>query len=101
MIIITVLAIGISVLGRDIRKLNQADQLKVFGMALIYIAAMIYYVSFINAQSNTFGYGIPGADMLAHYQGAEKLSKGFSWVQLSSVASRFEKVGLSTIWDFT
>ena len=49
MIIITVLAIGISVLGRDIRKLNQADQLKVFGMALIYIAAMIYYVSFINA----------------------------------------------------
>lgn len=100
MIIITVLVIGISVLGRDIRKLNQADQLKVFGMALIYIAAMIYYVSFINAQSNTFGYGIPGADMLAHYQGAEKLSKGFSWVQLSSVASRFEKVGVSTIGYF-
>ena len=34
MIIITVLVIGISVLGRDIRKLNQADQLKVFGMAI-------------------------------------------------------------------
>lgn len=100
MFIILVLFIGLAVLRSDLKQLSQVDRYKVFGMLIVYFCAMIYYVSYINDQPRAFGYGIPGADMLAHYKGAEAMAKGASWSKLATIATRFESIGISTIGYF-
>lgn len=100
MFIILVLLIGLTVLRSDLKQIAQKDWYKVWAMFAVYICAMIYYVSYINDQSFAFGYGIPGADMLAHYKGAEAIAKGANWSKLARIATRFESIGLSSIGYF-
>lgn len=100
MFIILVLLIGLAVLRSDMKQLAQVDRYKVLGMIIVYFCAMIYYVSYINDLPFAFGYGIPGADMLAHYKGAEAIAKGASWSKLATIATRFESIGISSIGYF-
>ena len=76
------------------------DRLKVAAVILLYLLGMFYYCGFINNQSSSAGFGIPGADMLAHFRGAEALSRGYHWKDLAVIATRFEKIGISTIGYF-
>lgn len=100
MVIILLLIIVVYILRYDLKRIPQKDQFRVWGMFIVYIFAMIYYVSYINNQPFSFGYGIPGADMLAHFKGAEMLAKGADWLQLSAIATRFDNIGFGTIGYF-
>lgn len=100
MVIILMLLIGLSTLYSDLKQIAKEDRYKVWIMFFLYICVMIYYTSYINKQPFSFGYGIPGADMLAHYRGAEAIAKGASWSELAAVASRFESIGISSIGYF-
>lgn len=87
-------------LHKDSKKLPLKDRFKVWVMLCIYLGVMAYYTNYINVHSASIGYGIPGADMLAHFQGAEALARGARWTDLALIASRFEKIGISTIGYF-
>ena len=99
MIFIFVLA-AIAMLYANIKDLPSGDRRKVWLFVFVYLILMGYYTNFINQQPTSFGYGIPQADMLAHYRGAEAISRGYSWSELSTVATRFEEVGLNTVGYF-
>lgn len=99
MIIFFLIAI-IYILKNDVKTFMQKDTFKVLTIFFLYSCFMIYYITYINAHSFTVGYGIPGADMLAHYSGAKFMSQGASWADLSIVANRFESIGISSIGYF-
>lgn len=90
----------IHTLKKDVKQFNRKEKNKVFFVLLIYIMFMFYYIKYINSYSNTIGYGIPGADMLAHYNGALMMSKGAKWADLALIAKRFETISISTIGYF-
>ena len=82
------------------RDMQIRDRGKVLATIAVYMLFMICYCNYVNAQPGTYQYGIPGADMLAHFQGAKALSEGRSWTELAFIGSRFEEVGISTIGYF-
>ena len=82
------------------RDMQIRDRGKVLATIAVYMLFMMYYCNYVNAQPGTYQYGIPGADMLAHFQGAKALSEGRSWTELAFIGSRFEEVGISTIGYF-
>ena len=94
--IVIFLPLAVAMLYRNIKTMPQKDRLKVWLTVVVYLLAMVYYTDYINKQPTSFGFGIPQADMLAHFRGAEALSQGYTWADLSSVASRFEEVGINT-----
>jgi hypothetical protein len=81
---------------RTFKNFHKALILFVF---IIYIVGLILYLNFLEGRGWT--YGIPGADMLAHYQAAERLAQGASWRELSNygIGSRFE-FGINTVSYF-
>ncbi len=101
MIILFISLIGI-VIFNDLKKhkLNKKQKKQLIVVFVAYSLFMIYYLNFINNQPTSFGMGIPQADMLEHFKGAEALAKGAKWSDLSSVAPRFSKIGISTIGYF-
>ena len=101
MILILFFLIGaIFLLKKDLRTYLKKDKIKVYIVILCYFIFMLYYTNYINEHSYSVGYGIPGADMLAHFLGAEKLSQGARWSDLALVARRFEEISISTIGYF-
>lgn len=98
--IVIFLPIVVAMLYRNIKTMPQKDRFRVWLTVCIYLLAMAYYTNYINNQPTSFGYGIPQADMLAHFRGAEALSQGYSWEDLSLVATRFEDVGINTLGYF-
>lgn len=90
----------ICLLRKDIKSFKVKQKIIIYLLIALYIIFMIYYTNYINNSISTIGYGIPGADMLAHFRGAELLSKGASWSDLSGLASRFEEIGINTIGYF-
>lgn len=100
MIIFLVLFIGMRMFVADMRILSRRDRMTVCGVLLLYLVAMVYYVSFINKQPFAYGFGIPQADMLDHFRGAMALAKGEKWTDLAKIAVRFEGIGISTIGYF-
>lgn len=100
MFIILMLILGIRVLYSDMKKIPKRDHIEVKMLCVLYLFLMFYYVSYINNLPFSYGYGIPGADMLQHFLGATALASGSKWTDLAIIATRFEKVGISTIGYF-
>lgn len=94
------LFLGMRLLIADMKILSHRDRMIVWVVFLAYLCAMVYYVSYINKQPFAYGFGIPQADMLAHFRGAIALAKGAKWTDLAKVARRFEEIGISTIGYF-
>jgi hypothetical protein len=88
------------VLVRDCSSFSNKGKAFVALSLLVYLCALVAYVNYINSLPSSFGYGIPQADMLAHYKGAQAISQGYSWNALSIVADRFEQVGIGSIGYF-
>ena len=81
------------------KEYGSRDRVMIYSVFVLYVIAMIYYCNYVNSIAN-IGMGIPGADMLAHFRGAEKLSEGLGWKSLAVIASRYEAVGITTIGYF-
>lgn len=100
MIIFLALFIGMRMFVADMRILSRRDRMTVWVVFLMYLCAMVYYVSYINKQPFAYGFGIPQADMLDHFRGAVALAKGAKWRDLSKIAVRFEEIGIGSIGYF-
>ena len=98
--IVILVFLAARMLIRNCRVFSNKERAVISTVTVGYLLALIYYTSYIDAQPFSFGYGIPQADMLAHYKGAQAISQGQNWNQLSSIASRYESVGIGTIGYF-
>lgn len=97
---ILITLIGGVVLLCDMRKLACRESLAVVCIVLLYSGFAVYHVGYVNSQSYAFGFGIPGADMLAHFEGAREIARGAAWGDLASLGARYDHIGISTICYF-
>lgn len=93
-----VLCAVLIMLRHTMRDLNAKSRIAVAAVLTLYLLGLIYYAHIINGAG--WQYAIPGADMLAHFEGAKGLSQGKKWSDLAAYGVRFEGIGLNTIGYF-
>lgn len=85
-------------LYKDNSQLSTKNKIWVRLVLLVYCIISILYNGFL--ESFGWQYGIPGADMEAHFLAAYELDKGVGWGTLSLYGARFAYISINTIGYF-
>lgn len=94
-----VLALMLWTFHRTLQDFCLKHRLIIIGITLLYIAGIFWHTQFLIGKG--WVYGIPGADMAAHFHAATDLAQGVLWEKLKiSGSMRFQSVQLNTIGYF-
>lgn len=96
--IVLAISFCLYLLYKDTSQLSQKNKIWVRVVLLVYCMISFMYNGFL--ESCGWQYGIPGADMEAHFFAAKDLGKGVGWGTLSLYGERFAYISINTIGYF-